>query len=143
MLLETILGTVTSLITRIIPDKGEQARIQLELAKMAANGELKALEAEVGIAVAQAQINANEANNASVFVSGARPFILWVCGTSFAWTFVLQPMLLFIMIASGADATMLKQVPTLDMQQLLPLMFGMLGLGSLRTYEKLKGINSK
>lgn len=87
----------------------------------------------------QNAINTAEAANSSIFVSGARPFILWVCGASFAYKFVLQPFLAFIIIACGIQFNV-KLLPSLDWTEMSTVMFGMLGLGGMRTYEKMQGL---
>ncbi len=87
----------------------------------------------------QTQINAVEAANDNIFVSGARPFILWVCGFSVAYKFVVQPFLVFFIVAFGVDFDV-ELLPALDWSELSSLMFGMLGLAGARTYEKIKGV---
>ena len=81
----------------------------------------------------QAQINQAEAQSQSLFVAGWRPFIGWVCGAAFAYHFILQPLLSFAMVNAGVDV----DLPEFDMQQLSTVLMGMLGLGGLRTIEKL------
>ena len=80
---------------------------------------------------AQIELNKIEAQNASVFVSGWRPAAGWVCVLGLFYTFLLQPLL--------AWATSSKP-PEIDTTLLIQLLFGMLGLAGIRTYEKGKGI---
>jgi hypothetical protein len=87
----------------------------------------------------QTQINAAEAANSSIFVSGARPFILWVCGFAVAYKFILQPFLVFIIVAFQIKFDV-KLLPSLDWSEISSLMFGMLGLSGMKTYEKIQGI---
>ena len=87
----------------------------------------------------QTQINAVEAANDNLFVAGWRPFIGWVCGTAFAYKFVLQPFLVFIIVACGIDFDV-DQLPTLDWSELSMVLMGLLGLGGLRSFEKIKGV---
>ena len=61
---------------------------------------------------------------------------MWVCGTAFAYHYVLQPLLAFVFAASGHPVVL----PVFDMDALMSVAFGMLGLGGYRTYEKLKGV---
>jgi hypothetical protein len=77
----------------------------------------------------QAEINKVEAQNRSVFVAGWRPFIGWVCGVAFAFHYIVMPLLLAY--------TDMKPVE-FDTNSLFTVLMGMLGLGGLRTYEKLK-----
>lgn len=89
-----------------------------------------ALQADQG----QAHVNEMEAQNASLFVSGWRPFIGWVCGVAFAYHFVAQPFLAFAIANAGGKATL----PAFDMSELSTVLMGMLGLGGLRTFEKIR-----
>lgn len=88
----------------------------------------------------QQEINKVEAANSSVFVAGWRPFIGWVCGSAFAYGYLLQPFLLFIMAAIGHP---LYNLPELNMSEMIPILGGMLGLGWMRTQEKIKGVHGE
>lgn len=79
----------------------------------------------------QVEINKIEAGHRSMFVAGARPFILWVCGTGFLFSFIINPILQWLTGDPG---------PQLPVSIMMDLTLGMLGLASLRTYEKLKGL---
>lgn len=81
----------------------------------------------------QAMINVNQAQHRSVFVAGARPFLMWVCGLGFLFAFVVNPLLQWLMPEVGA--------PTLPLEVMLELTLGMLGLAGLRTIEKIKGVS--
>ena len=87
--------------------------------------------------MAQIEVNKAEAMSSSLFVAGWRPFVGWTCGAAYAYSFILQPFLLFF-------ATLLHwkvdvaQLPVLDMGELGVMLFGMLGLGAMRSYEKVK-----
>lgn len=85
----------------------------------------------------QSLINQQEAANENIFVSGWRPFLGWVCGVSFAYHFVLQPVLAFGLANMGYDV----KLPDFDMPELSTVLMGMLGLGGLRTVEKIKGVS--
>lgn len=93
--------------------------------------------------LAQLEVNKAEAQSGILFVSGWRPFVGWTCGSALAWTYVLSPV-----IQSGAfyvgqftgRAVDLSQMPVFDLSTLMPVLLGMLGLGGLRTYEKVKGV---
>lgn len=88
---------------------------------------------------AQSDVNAVEAANASVFVSGWRPFLGWCCGAALAYQYLISPLIMWVALSAGAN---LASPPRLD-DSLWELMFGMLGLGGLRTLEKIKGVASK
>ena len=87
-------------------------------------------------ALAQVELNKVEAQHRSLWVAGARPFILWVCGSALAYNFILRDLLAWAIMNSWVDATM---PPALQMEQLITVLLGMLGLGGLRTVEKLQG----
>ena len=83
---------------------------------------------------AQIEVNKVEANSNSLFVSGWRPFVGWPCGVALCYHFVLQPFLTFVLYSFGQQITL----PTFDMGTLTTILMGMLGLGGLRSYEKVK-----
>ena len=85
---------------------------------------------------AQSDVNAVEAANANVFVSGWRPFIGWTCGLALAYQFVLSPIFVWVSLCAGFHP---PAPPKLD-DTLWQLVFAMLGMGGLRTLEKLKGV---
>ena len=80
----------------------------------------------------QTKINAVEAQHRTLFVAGWRPFIGWICGVALAYNFVIRD--LFIWITKTTETP-----PALQMDHLMTVLLGMLGLGGLRTYEKIKG----
>lgn len=82
----------------------------------------------------QTKINEAEAQHRSVFVAGWRPFIGWVCGIALAYNFVLRDLIIFVI---GSD----KVPPALQMDHLMTVLMGMLGLGAFRTYEKIKNVS--
>lgn len=83
--------------------------------------------------MAQNKINEISASHRSVFVSGARPFILWTCGVGLGMGFIVNPLIEFY--TNG------KEVINLPMEQMMDLTIAMLGLAGLRTIEKLKGVS--
>jgi hypothetical protein len=129
-MISALIGPVTGLLDKFIPDADEKARIAHELATM---GEKHAQEA----LLAQLEINKAEAASGSIFKGGWRPAVGWVCASSFAYHFVLQPILLFVVALTGTE---LPTLPEFDMSTLLPVLGGMLGIGGLRSYEKKQGL---
>jgi hypothetical protein len=129
-MLQALIGPVTGLLDKFIPDADEKAKLAHEIATMA---EKQAHE----LALAQIEVNKAEAASGSVFKGGWRPFIGWVCGIAFLYHFVLQPLLLFAIAVAGVQ---LPALPEFDMGTLLTVLGGLLGLGSLRTFEKTKGV---
>lgn len=117
------------LIDRLWPDPAKRDLAKLELFKLHQAGELQVIAGQI-------ETNKVEAASASVFVAGWRPFIGWVCGAALAYQFVARPLLEFGFAAAGHP---LPKLPGLD-STLWELLFGMLGLGGLRTVEKIKGV---
>ena len=124
------------IIEKVIPDPEAKARAQLELMKLTQAGEFKQLEADLQIALAQADINKAEAMSDDPFRAGWRPFIGWICGLAFALQFVVGPLGTWIVALRGGAV----EFPDMDMQTMMPLLFAMLGLGAYSTYEKTQGV---
>lgn len=112
---------------------------QAEMAKIAAEMQDKILDAATEQIKAVQAVNQAEAASGSVFVAGWRPFIGWVCGSGLAFQFLLAPLATWITQLCGYSVLF----PTLDSATLMTLVMGMLGLGGLRTYEKINGVESK
>jgi hypothetical protein len=129
-MIQTLIAPILSLLDKVIPDAGERAKLAHEIATLA---ERQAHE----IAIAQIEVNKAEAGSSSIFKGGWRPFIGWTCGTAFAYHFVLQPLLIFILVSAGQPV---PELPAFDMGALMTVLGGMLGLGGLRTFEKFKGV---
>ena len=87
--------------------------------------------------LAQVELNKVEAGHRSLFVAGWRPFIGWSCGLAMCFNFLIFPLASFVMAQTGY----LVELPTLDMEQMMPVLMGMLGLGGLRTVEKIKNVS--
>ncbi len=83
----------------------------------------------------QVRVDELEAKSSSIFVSGWRPAVGWVCVTAFGVAYVLEPLVAWG--AALAHATV--SLPALDLSTMMPVLLGMLGLGGLRTAEKIKG----
>ncbi len=129
-IINTLVGPVTGILDKFIEDKDQKAALAHEIATMSEKHAQQ-------LAMSQIEVNKAEAASGSIFKGGWRPFIGWVCGLAFAYHFILQPILVFIFAATGAN---LPELPEFDMGTLLPVLGGMLGIGGLRTYEKQKGL---
>ncbi len=127
-----LLDIGSKVIERIFPDPAQAASAKLELLKLQQSGEL-------AIMAAQTDINKVEAGSASLFVSGWRPAIGWVCGAACAWNWIGLPM---VKVALGLLAIKLELAPA-NLTEMLPILMGMLGLGGLRTLEKVNGVAAK
>jgi len=104
--------------------------------RLAAEIEMKKL--DQAIDMAQIDVNKEEAKSQSVFVAGWRPAIGWTCGLAFAYAAVFEPMLRFAaQVWFGYSGTF----PAIDTDLTMQVLFGILGLGALRTAEKVKGVS--
>lgn len=128
-MIPSVLSLLSGVIDKIFPNAEDANKAKTELLKL-----------EQEISLKQLEINKQEASNPSIFVAGARPAILWVCATIFAYTYLIQPLVIFIWALTGHPVPAL---PKLDNSEVMSVLLGMLGLGGLRTFEKLKGVASK
>ncbi len=129
-MLQALIGPVTGLLDKFIEDKDQKNAIAHEIATLATK---QAHEAQMG----QIEILKAEASHRSIFVAGWRPFLGWGLAFAMIWHFVLAPMSMFVCSYAGIEIPML---PVFDMDSLMTVLLGMLGLGGLRTVEKVKGI---
>ena len=107
---------------------------------------LKDRQIEAGLMQGQAQINATEAEHSSIFVAGWRPFIGWVGGFGLLYQFVVYPLLTWawsFFVAQGWIPAEIASPPVLDFAELMPLILGMLGVGTMRSYDKAKGTDTR
>ena len=124
-ILESLVEPITGLIGKFIPDKDKANALAHDIATLAEKQHHAAM-------LAQLEVNKTEAAHSSLFVSGWRPFVGWVCGSALAFNFLILPLLLVF----GLGAS----VPPLDLTTMMPVLMGMLGLGGLRSFEKMKGV---
>lgn len=117
------------LLDKIIPDKDAREKLQFELIKASQDQDFQ-------LALGQLQVNTEEAKSPSAFVSGWRPYIGWVCGIALTYNFLIYPLMLWFIAVYGSDI----KPPPLFSEYLMELVMGMLGLGTLRTFEKWKGV---
>ena len=128
-LLPSLLPVVGDVLDRFFPNKEEKEKAAREI-------EAKLAEHLAKIDLAQLEVNKQEAAHRNLFVAGWRPFVGWTCGLALFYTYVAQPIAMFVMAQTGN----LVQLPHLDLSTMMPVLLGMLGLGGLRTYEKFKGV---
>ncbi len=129
MVLNLLIGPIAALLDKVIPDKDQKNRIAHDIATLASR---QAHE----LAKLQVETNREEAKSTSLFIAGWRPAVAWVCVISFALNYLVNPLANWALIIM--EETMV--LPTLDSEALFPLLFGMLGLGGLRSAEKFKGV---
>lgn len=121
--LTAVSDLANTVINKIWPDKTEQEKAELIAAVSLVQGQL--------------EVNKAEAGSNSMFVAGWRPFIGWICGSALAYTYLLYPLLIW-----GTAVWFPTVVPPVlgNDGMLYELLFGMLGMGALRTFEKIKGV---
>lgn len=127
-----IANFATDLVNKFWPDKTQAEKDQLAL-------QVQQMTIAANLTQGQIDVNKAEASNQSIFVAGWRPFVGWVCGAAFGWTFVIGPLLSFTLSAFKISVAL----PQLDLSQLSPVLMGMLGLGVMRTVEKVNGLRMK
>jgi len=129
-MLQALIGPVAGLLDKFIPDADEKMKIAAELSTMA---ERHAQE----LAKGQLEVNKAEAASGSIFVAGWRPAVGWVCVLGMAMNFLIVPLGNFGL----AIAKIQIVLPLIDTSTMMPVLMGMLGLGGLRTVEKLKNVS--
>jgi len=123
---------IEELLSRI-PDPNERAKERARL-------EAELLTAEREARQGQLEINKVEAAHRSIFVAGWRPFIGWVGGSALAWMYVLKPIFTYILLLNGYATPLPDLVEAENMLELIAIL---LGVGGMRTFEKVKGVNHK
>ncbi|GAB3468291.1 holin family protein [Azotobacter salinestris] len=134
-----LLPTVSHLLDRVIPDPEAKARAQLELLRLQQDDAFKELDTALQTNLAQAKINEVEAASQSGFQAGWRPLAGYVCVAGLAYEFLIRPLLPWLLTVAGV--TNAPPLPSLD-DVLFELIFGMLGLGTLRTVERWKRVSA-
>jgi hypothetical protein len=124
-LVTTLLPLLGGVIDKVIPDRAAAEKAKLDM-------QAKLLDAATTGALAQIEVNKTEAGHQSVFVAGWRPAIGWICAAALAYSYMIVPLVGFTLTLMGQPV---PRWPVLD-GNLWELMFGMLGLGALRSYDK-------
>jgi len=129
-MIDQLIGPVTGLLDKFIEDKDQKARLAHDVATMAQKHAQE-------LAKAQLEVNKVEAAHKSLFVAGWRPAVGWVCCIGLACNYFFIPMVNFVLVFSSFDVI----VPALDLSGMMPVLMGMLGLGAMRSYEKVNGVS--
>lgn len=128
-LIASLIGPVAGLLDKFVEDKDQRNALAHEIATMSekyANEQV----------IAQLEVNKTEAAHKSLFVAGWRPFIGWVCGFGMTGNFIALPFCNFALALLEQNII----IPLVPLEQMMPVLMGMLGFGGLRTYEKVKGV---
>ena len=123
-----------SLIEKFIPDPQAAADAKLKMLEMVQKGELAALDADMKLALGQMEINKAESQT-DMFRGGWRPATGWACVAGLVYQFLAVPIIPWLATVAGATV---PPLPAIDNDTLMVLLTGMLGLGGLRTVEKVK-----
>lgn len=134
---QALLAPVFSILDKLIPDVNERERQKAELTKMAMNGELEYLKADVALAVAQIEVNKVEAAQPGLFKGGWRPAAAWAC----VFAGIVYPMIRTLLPwgLQVAGIANVPPLPPLDGTEAMTMLFGLLGLGGMRMAERIKG----
>lgn len=125
-MIDQLIKPVSKILDKFVADKDLKAKLQHEL------------DTEIHRAnLAQIDVNKAEASHKSLFVAGWRPFVGWVCAGALAYHFIFQPIMVFAISVYGVSITL----PEFDMGSLMTILMGMLGLGGLRTLEKVQKVS--
>lgn len=127
-----IIGAVKDIAGEVIVDKDKRNEINLKLQELEDRANERLHQELMG----QIEVNKIEAAHQSVFVAGWRPFIGWTGGVGLGWTFIGSPVVEFLSRIFGYSGAM----PVVDTNSLLMLVLAMLGVGTMRTYEKTKKV---
>ena len=128
------LNFLSGIIDKVFPDKDKADQVKLEMFKLQQQGGMQEVQNAFQIALQQIAVNLADAQSGKWWQQW-RPFIGWVCGAAFAYNYVVMPFLVWFVALFVPDA---PAMPALDMSELTTLLFGMLGLGAMRTIEKVK-----
>tara|TARA_R100001163_G_C5012950_1_gene158246 strand:+ start:99 stop:509 length:411 start_codon:yes stop_codon:yes gene_type:complete len=124
-LADSIVGVAGKVLDKFVEDKDLKTKLQAELKQQM-----------VSLDLAQAQANVEQAKHPSIFVSGSRPAIMWICAFGLGWQYVFQPVFVWGIAVSGADIV----IPVIPTEGLMTLTLSLLGLGGMRSAEKFKGV---
>jgi len=124
-IVESVVGIAGKVLDKFVEDKDLKRKLNAELKSQI-----------ISLDLAQAQTNLEQAKHSSIFIAGARPAIMWICAFGLGWQFVFQPVAAWILAVSGSEL----MLPLFETEGLMPLTLSLLGLGSMRSFEKFKGI---
>lgn len=134
---DTVAAPIIAIVNKLIPDKAAAAQAVAQLQQLQLQGQLNDELAQLqALTVNQSDINKVEAANSSMFVAGWRPAVGWCCAAAVALIYIIGPFFVWITALLGHPTPF----PALDITQLMTLLFGMLGMGTLRTVDKVKGV---
>lgn len=128
-MLQALIGPISSILEKAIPDADLRRKLSHDISTMAEKNAHEQIKAQL-------EINKAEAGHKSLFVSGWRPAVGWTCCLGMAANFLLIPIANFALALASSDIS----IPLIDLETMLPVLLGMLGLGGMRSFEKSKGV---
>jgi hypothetical protein len=139
---DTVISPIVSIINKVVPDKAAAAAAVAQLQSMTLQGQLQDEFLQLqSVTSNQTDVNKVEAASSSMFVAGPRPAIMWVCALALFYQYLVRP------IATGMALIASHPIPAPGLpgidDNLYQLMFALLGLGAMRSYDKTKGIETK
>lgn len=137
--LDSVFELGKSVIERLWPDANKRAEEMRKLEEIRQKGDLAELNAFVQLTMAQIKTNQIEAAHKSLFVAGARPFIIWVGGFSMAWSGFIHPLLTWVWAFAEIVGT---PPPLIESGALTAIVTGLLGVGGMRSFDKSKRVET-
>ena len=131
-LISSLVGPVSDILDKVVTDKDLKEKLSHDIATMAERHAHEVVKAQI-------EVNKTEAQHHSMFVAGWRPAIGWVCCLGMAGNFLIIP---FVNMALEVLETGVV-VPMIELDLMMPVLMGMLGLGAMRTVEKVKKVDRK
>ena len=128
-LIDRLINPISNLLDKVIPDKDLKEKLAHDIATMAERHSHNIIKAQI-------EVNKTEAAHKSLFVSGWRPAVGWTCCLGLAGNFLVIPFSNFVMALAGSDIV----IPLIDVSTMMPVLMGMLGLGTMRTIEKINNV---
>lgn len=133
-LLKELISPLTDVVSEVVVDKDKRDEINFKIQELIDKADARYHEQLMG----QVEINKIEAASGSLFVAGWRPFIGWVGGAGLAWSFIVGPFIEYVARLTGWQG----QMPVFELDQLIAIVLAMLGVGTMRTVEKIKGVST-
>jgi Holin of 3TMs, for gene-transfer release len=126
-----ILNLIGKVVDKVVPDANLRDTLKAQLAQ-------QVLQEDFSLVQQQLEVNLQEAKSDRLFIAGWRPYVGWVCGTGLAYQILIQPFLAFLV---GLYKWQTPPLPALDSATMMTVLMGLLGLGGMRTYEKINAAN--
>ena len=138
LLIGPVFDVISKTIDRIWPDATEAAKVKLEMFKMQQAGEFKEIDTDLQLMLGQLEVNKAEASSGNWYAASWRPTIGYICCAALAGQFIAHPLVMWYVAYEHLNIS----IPAFDFAPLMTIVLSLLGVGGLRTIEKIKGVNS-